>query len=430
MLSRIDLRQSYEDLAAVLPRPRRPRDGPVAAVREIMAEVQAVGDAAIRAYTEKFDGVCLGPLAVDPAEMMAATQRVDPVVLRALQHAADSIETYHREQRPSDIRVDRPGVSIRGLHRAVDRAGCYVPGGRAVYPSTVLMTALPAKVAGVGEVVVCVPPGPDGSVPDVVLAAAHVAGVDEILSIGGAQAIAAIAYGTQTIRAVDVIVGPGNVYVSLAKQEVAGLVGVPSAFAGPSEIVVIADGSAPASFAAVDLIVQAEHGPDGLAWLVTWDDVVAEQILVEISRLVTDAPRADDISATLVSAGRVVVCRDAEQAIEVANFIAPEHLELQTQNPEALVPLVKHAGAIFCGPFAPASLGDYAAGPSHVLPTSGTARFASALTVRDFMKDIHVVSVDKYGFAGMADTVEVLAQAEGLDAHAASIRIRRMASNE
>jgi histidinol dehydrogenase len=238
-----------------------------------------------------------------------------------------------------------------------------------------------------------------------------------------------MAYGTKSVRPVDVIVGPGNVYVALAKQEVAGIVGVPSSFAGPSEVVVVADGSAPADFAAVDVMLQAEHGPDGLAWLVTWDEAVADAVTEAISRLVESAPRADDISATLARSGHAVVCDSAEQALAVSNYIAPEHLELQTADPQALLPLVRHAGAVFCGPWAPASLGDYVAGPSHVLPTNGTARFASALTVRDFMKDVHVVSVDETGFASMADHVEVLAGAEGFDAHAASIRIRRGATS-
>jgi len=311
------------------------------------------------------------------------------------------------------------------MHRPVERAGCYVPGGRAVYPSTVLMTAVPARVAGVEEIVVCVPPGPDGKVPDVTLAAAAVAGVSEVIPVGGAQAIGAMAYGTETIRPVDVIVGPGNVYVAIAKQEVAGVVGVPSSFAGPSEVVVIADGSAPADFAAIDVILQAEHGPDGLAWLITWDEGVADEVTAAVERLVSTAPRRADIEATLEKSGYAVVCDSAEQALAVSNFIAPEHLELQIEDPASLIPLVRHAGAIFCGPWSPASIGDYVAGPSHVLPTNGTARFSSALTVRDFMKDIHVVTADQEGLLAMGGHVEALAGAEGLDAHAASIRIRR-----
>lgn len=425
MLRRIDLRGTSGDLGDYLPRPAAPSDGPVDIVREILAAVRAGGDEAVKEFTRRFDGVDLESLIVPPSGIVAARARVDPKVVEALEAAAASIESYHREQLPTDVEVNRPGVSIRGLHRPVRRAGCYVPGGRAVYPSTVLMTAIPARVAGVAEVVLCVPPGPDGLVPDVTLAAASVAGVDEVFAVGGAQAIAAIAYGTETVRPVDVIVGPGNVYVALAKQEVAGLVGVPSSFAGPSEVVVIGDGSAPADFAAIDVIVQAEHGPDGLAWFVTWDEAVANSVTEAIERLVASAPRRADIEATLHKSGNVVVCESPEQAIAVANFIAPEHLELQTADPESLVHLVENAGAVFCGAYAPASLGDYVAGPSHVLPTNGTARFASALTVRDFMKDLHVVSVDRQGFEAMGNHVVTLAEAEGLAAHADSVRLRR-----
>jgi len=425
VLTRIDLRGVAGDVAEMLPRPTAPGDGPVDVVREILAAVKNRGDAALVDFTKQFDRVDLAQTHVDPAEIAAATTRIGPEILAALEAAAASIEAYHRAQMPADVDFRAPGVEISGLHRAVERAGCYVPGGRAVYPSTVLMTAVPARVAGVSEIVLCVPPGPDGRVPDVTLAAAAVAGVDEVIPVGGAQAIGAIAYGTETIRPVDVIVGPGNVYVALAKQEVAGVVGVPSSFAGPSEVVVVADGSAPADFAAIDVILQAEHGPDGLAWLVTWDEAVADAVTASVTRLVADAPRRADIEATLAKSGYAVVCDGPEQALAVSNFIAPEHLELQTESPAELLPLVRHAGAVFCGPWAPASLGDYVAGPSHVLPTNGTARFASALTVRDFMKDVHVVTVDKSGFERMGDHVVALAGAEGLDAHAASIRIRR-----
>lgn len=429
MLTRIDLRGFHGDVADRLPRPAAPADGPIDAVREILREVKEGGDAALADFTRRFDGVELRTTRVDAGEIEAARSRVPGDVLAALEAAAASIAEYHRAQMPADIDYRRPGVTIAGLHRAVARAGCYVPGGRAVYPSTVLMTAVPARVAGVGEIVLCVPPGPDGRVPDVTLAAAAVAGVDEVIPVGGAQAIGAMAYGTETVRPVDVIVGPGNVYVALAKQEVAGVVGVPSSFAGPSEVVVVADGSAPAEFAAIDVILQAEHGPDGLAWLVTWDEAVADQVTASLSSLVERAPRRADIEATLDKSGYAVVCDGPEQALAVSNFIAPEHLELQTADPSELLPLVRHAGAVFCGPWSPASLGDYVAGPSHVLPTNGTARFASALTVRDFMKDVHVVTVDEAGFEEMADHVEALAGAEGLDAHAASIRIRRGASS-
>ena len=425
MLRRIDLRGFTGDLSDVLPRPETPTGGPVDVVRDILVTVAERGDAAVREYTSRFDGVELDSPVVADAELAAAMERIEPDVRAALELAADRIAAYHEAQMPADVRVEQPGVSIRGMHRAVERAACYVPGGRAVYPSTVLMTAVPARVAGVEQIVVCVPPGPDGKVPDIVLAAAKIAGAHEVVSVGGAQAIGAVAHGTESIRPVDVIVGPGNIYVALAKQEVAGTVGVPSSFAGPSEVVVVADGTDPADFAAIDVILQAEHGPDGLAWFVTWNDAFADEVTASIERLVADAPRRAEIESTLGTSGMVVVTDSREQAMAVSNFIAPEHLEIQTADNEALVAMVRNAGAVFCGRYAPASLGDYVAGPSHVLPTNGTARFASALTVHDFMKDVHIVFVEQAGLEAMGDAVEALAGAEGLDAHAASIRLRR-----
>jgi histidinol dehydrogenase len=425
VLRRIDLRGFTGDLSEVLPRPETPTGGPVDVVREILAAVAERGDVAVREYTSRFDGVELDSLVVADTELAAATERIEPDVRAALEFAAERIAAYHQAQMPADVMVEQPGVSIRGMHYAVERAACYVPGGRAVYPSTVLMTAVPARVAGVEQIVVCVPPGPDGKVPDIVLAAAKIAGAHEVVSVGGAQAIGAVAHGTESIRPVDVIVGPGNIYVALAKQEVAGTVGVPSSFAGPSEVVVVADGTDPADFAAVDVILQAEHGPNGLAWFVTWNDAFADEVTASIERLVTDAPRRAEIESTLGTSGMVVITDSQEQAMAVSNFIAPEHLEIQTADNEALVAMVRNAGAVFCGRYAPASLGDYVAGPSHVLPTNGTARFASALTVHDFMKDVHIVFVEQAGLETMGDAVETLAGAEGLDAHAASIRLRR-----
>ena len=237
-----------------------------------------------------------------------------------------------------------------------------------------------------------------------------------------------MAYGTETIRRVDVICGPGNRYVAIAKREVAGVVGIASAFAGPSEVVVIADETAPAEFAAIDVIVQAEHGPDGLAWLICWSDTVADEVTAAVSRLVATSPRRSEIESTLASAGHVVVCDGPEQAMEVANLIAPEHLELMVADPESLVALVENAGAIFCGPWSPASLGDYLAGPSHVLPTDGSARFSSALTVDDFVRHHHVVTFDRASMVALAPHIEALATAEGLAAHAQSARIRREAT--
>src|SRR4051794_3124628 len=355
VLHRLDLRgRDLGDPAerARLPRPAPAGAEPVAAVAEILTAVRERGDDAVRELTKRFDGVALDDLLVPRSELHAALDGLDPAVRSALQAAAEGIEDFHRDQVVADRTYRRGGVVVEGLHRPVDRAGCYVPGGRARYPSTVLMTAVPARVAGVPEIVLCVPPGSDGEVPQVTLAAAAVAGVDEVYRIGGAQAVAAMAYGTETIRPVDVIVGPGNAYVAVAKRLVAGegRVGVPSAFAGPSEVVVVADASVDTNLVAVDVILQAEHGPDGLAWLITWSEAVADAVTDAVASITARAPRRADIEATLAVNGRCVLVDSPEQAMAVANLIAPEHLELLVAAPDALVPLVRHAGAVFCGP--------------------------------------------------------------------------------
>jgi histidinol dehydrogenase len=423
VLHRLDLR-GVSDIDGRLPRPSMDGDDALGAVREILERVRIEGDAAVAELTERFDGV-RGRLRVAPDRLAAALEQIDPAVRDALEVAHGRITDFHRHQMPAPTRVESDGVVIESFAKPVARAGCYVPGGRAAYPSTLLMTAVPALVAGVAEVVVCVPASPStGEVASVTLAAAAIAGVDEVHAVGGAQAIAAMAYGTETIRPVDVVCGPGNRYVALAKREVAGQVGVAAAFAGPSEVVVVADDTVDPAFAAVDVILQAEHGPDGLAWLVCWDEAVADTVDEAIEKLVAVAPRRDDITSTLQQAGFAVLCDSPTQAIDVANRIAPEHLELMCTDAQALVPLVDNAGAIFCGPWSPASIGDYVAGPSHVLPTHGSARFASALTVSDFLKHHHVVTVDRGGFEQLAPSVVALAEAEGLDAHAESIRIR------
>lgn len=425
MLNRLDLRGAAGDLRALLPRPDGGGEEPVAAVRAIIADVRARGDDALRDLTERFDGVVPASLRVPAADLDRALAGLDPHLRGSLESAAAGIADFQRSQVGAEHDYRRGGLHIRDLRRPVDRAGLYVPGGRAVYPSTVLMTALPARAAGVGEIALCVPPDRTGRVPAVTLAAAALAGVDEVYAVGGAQAIAAMAYGTDTIAAVDVIVGPGNVYVSVAKREVAGVVGVPSAFAGPSEIVVVADDSTPPTFAAIDLIVQAEHGPGGLAWLLTWSAEALDAIVAEVDRLTAAAPRRDEILSTFAEGGYAVLVDSAEQALEVANLIAPEHLQLMSEAPELLVPLVRHAGAVFTGALAPASVGDYVAGPSHVLPTAGTARFSGALTVDDFQKRVHVISLDQGAFAEAAPVVAAIAAAEGLEAHAESVRLRQ-----
>ena len=292
-----------------------------------------------------------------------------------------------------------------------------------MYPSTVLMTAVPARVAGVAEVVMCAPPGPDGTVPGPTLAAAALAGVDEVYRVGGAQAIAALAYGTETIHPVDVIVGPGNVYVALAKREVAGQVGV-DGFAGPSEVVVVADADSEPELVAADLLAQAEHGPGGVAVLVTWHEPLVGAVEDALARRLRAAPRRAEIEATMRTGGRAILVTGPAAALEVVNVVAPEHLELLTADADALVPLVRNAGAVFCGPWTPAVVGDYVAGVNHVLPTARTARFASVLRVDDFRKHVHVVHVDEAALRRLAPDITALADAEGLAEHARSVALR------
>jgi histidinol dehydrogenase len=404
-------------------------EGPVQTVREVLAQVKVGGDAAVAELTQRFDRVTPASLRVPPEDVRAALEAVPPALRRALEEAARAVKGFYQAERDAHRgfeHIGADGVVTREVPVPVSRAGCYVPGGRAPLASTVVMTAVPARVAGVDEVVVCSPPGPDGRAPAAVLAAAAIAEVDEVYAVGGAQAIAAMAYGTETVAPVDVIVGPGNLYVATAQRLVAeeGLVGVPAAFAGPSEVVVVADGSAPADYAALDLVVQAEHGPDGLAWLVCWSEDVAEAVELAVERFVAASPRRAEVTATLEQGGWSVVVDGPAQAMAVCNVVAPEHLELMTADPEAQVAMVRSAGAVFCGPWAPASVGDYLAGPSHVLPTARSARFSSALGTADFLKRVHVVTLDRAALQRVAPHVAAIAEAEGLAAHAGSVLIR------
>lgn len=427
MLNRLDLR-GVTDVRDRLPRPSADGEQPVEAVRQILADVADRGDAALRELTERFDGVQPDAVEVPAATIAAALDEVPAELRSALEQAADNIRSFHEAQRRDAHGWRHEGIDVATRIVPVGRAGCYVPGGRAAYPSTVLMTAIPAQVAGVEEVVLCVPPNREtGAVATSTLAAAAVAGVDAVYAVGGAQAIAAMAYGTESVPPVDVIAGPGNLYVAVAKREVAGQVGIAAAFAGPSEIVVVADETTPVDFAAIDVMVQAEHGPDGLSWLITWSPEVADAVAERITELTAVAARRGEIEATLGSNGWCALVEGPEQAMEVANLIAPEHLQLMCADAEQLAASVRNAGAVFCGALSPASFGDYVAGPSHVLPTHGSARFGSALTVDDFTKQIHVVQLDDAAFDRFGPVVEAIAGAEGFEAHAQSIALRRAA---
>ncbi len=420
----LDLR-GRDDPCAALAIPDPDAERPTEAVRSIIEDVRVRGDRALIDLTERFDGVRQSSLRVPRSDLSGALAQLDPEVRSALELAAGRIRAHHEAQLGEDVTHRSDGVVVTTTTRAVRSAGCYVPGGRAAYPSTLLMTAIPALVAGVERVVVCVPPDArTASVAPVTLAAAAVAGVDELYAVGGAQAIAALAYGTESIGAVDVVCGPGNLYVAVAKQQVAGHIGVAAAFAGPSEVVVLADGTVDPDLVAIDLMLQAEHGPDGLAWLVTWEPRVAVAVERSLARLIGSADRRDDIRSTLARSGYSVLVDSPEAAIRVVDEVAPEHLELLCDDAASMAARVRNAGAVFCGPWSPASIGDYLAGPSHVLPTHRSARFASALGVDDFLKHVHVVTATPDGLAAVGPATVSLADAEGLGCHAESVRMR------
>jgi histidinol dehydrogenase len=424
-LERLDVRGLGDRLEEALPRPAAVDADVRAAVGAIIAQVRRDGDDALRALTARFDRVEIDSIAVPPEDLGAALGRVPDTLRDALETAHRRIVAYHQRDTAEPSDFDSEGVRVTDLVRPMGRAGCYAPGGLARYPSTVLMCAAPARVAGVGQVALCVPPGPDGRVDDATLAAAAIAGVDEVYRVGGAQAVAAMAYGTESVRRVDVIVGPGNRFVAEAMRQVSGVVGIPAAFAGPSEVVVVAGPDTPAELAAIDLAVQAEHGPGGLSWLVTWSAEKLDEVDAALDRIVAASPRRAELEATLSSGGYGCLVEGPEEAIAVANVVAPEHLELLIDDARRLLPFVEAAGAVFLGPWSPASLGDYVAGPNHVLPTNRSARFASALSARDFRRHIHAVEAGREALELLGPHVIALANTEGLAAHAQSIEARR-----
>jgi histidinol dehydrogenase len=419
MLVRVDLRGSA-DVRSALSRPPAATDDVTAAVAEIIAEVRSRGDAAVRACTERFNG-WNGDIAVPSGEPAAALDRLDPGLRSALEFARDQIVAWHEIQRGDEPEHVRSGVRVREVVVPVDRVGAYVPGGRAPLASSVLMTALPARVAGVGHIALCTPPRADGTVHDAILAAAALAEVDVVHRVGGAQAIAALAYGTETIAAVDVIVGPGTAYTAEAKRQVATVVAIDS-YAGPSEVAVVADATVAPVLVAADLLAQAEHGPGGAAALITWDEEFGTAVERELRSLL--GAQGSEAEGWLRAGGRIILVDGPEQAMDAANAIAPEHLELMCAGAESLVPLVRNAGAVFVGADASAVIGDYVAGVNHVLPTGGTARYTDALRVDDFRKHVHIVSLEPGALRRLAPFVTTLAEAEGLTAHADAIRLR------
>ncbi len=395
-------------------------------VRDILQRVKREGDSAVLEFTERFDRMrCehARELEVDKARIDAALLAIDAAQRAALEQAADRIRAYHEHQlQTSWTYTESDGTVLGQKVVPMDRVGLYVPGGKAAYPSSVLMNAIPAKVAGVGELIMVVPT-PDGEVNPLVLAAAAVAGVDRVFCIGGAQAVAALAYGTETIPAVDKIVGPGNIYVATAKREVFGIVGI-DMIAGPSEILVICDGLTDPDWIAMDLFSQAEHDENAQSILVSADGAFLDRVEASINKLLPTMERKEIIAASLRARAAMIKVRDLDQAAAVSNLIAPEHLELSVEDPQALADSIRHAGAIFMGRYTAEALGDYCAGPNHVLPTSGTARFSSPLGVYDFQKRSSIIHFSAAGADTMGRVASVLARGEGLTAHAMSAEYR------
>ncbi len=395
-----------------------------AIVADILATVRREGDRALFTYTEKFDGATLTSLAVSPGEIEEAVAAVEPKFLEILEKAAKNIRAFHEKQvRNSFILNDRPGVVMGQKVIPVDRAGLYVPGGTAAYPSTVLMDAIPAKIAGCREVVMVTPPGKDGKVNPVILAAAKVAGVDRIFKVGGAQAIAALAFGTESIPKVDKIVGPGNAFVAEAKKQVFGVVSI-DMIAGPSEILIVADGRTNPVHAAADLLSQAEHDKLASAVLVTDSEKLALAVQAELERQIPLLSRAEIARASIDNNGKIIVAENLRAAIDIANELAPEHLELLVDNPFDYLDAIRHAGSIFMGRNCPEALGDYFAGPNHTLPTGGTAKFSSPLSVDDFVKKTQYTYFTGEALAEVAEDVAFFATKEGLTAHAESALVR------
>jgi len=393
-------------------------------VDSIIERVKREGDKALRDYTERFDGVAINELRVPPEALERAWQLTPAPLQQALQLANERIRAFHLQQLPNNLEINGPfGETLKRRWRPVHRAGLYVPGGRASYPSTVLMNAIPALVAGVKQRVMVTPPGADGEINQTVLAAAHLAGIDEIYRIGGAQAIAALAFGTESIAQVDVITGPGNLYVTLAKKAVFGRVGIDS-LAGPSEVLIIADDSADPVLVAADLLAQAEHDPLAAAILLTTSPQLAQAVPLEVERQLENHPRKELTSASIRDWGLVVLCNSIEEAAELSDRFAPEHLELQVKDPEALADRIQQAGAIFLGKYTPEAAGDYLAGPNHTLPTSGTARFSGALSVETFMHHTSLIGFNQRALQATGPAIMELAASEGLHSHRESVRLR------
>lgn len=418
----LDLRA---DPTSPIPRPDPPGSGagPLDAVRAVIAAVRARGDAAVLELTERFDGARLTQIAVPEEDIKAAAAACPPALMAAMAEAADRIRAFAEHQKITPWRAEIAGSMLGETVQPLARAGIYVPGGRAAYPSSVLMSAIPAAVAGVPEVALCTPPAADGSVPAPTLAAAHLAGVTEVYRVGGAQAVAAMAFGTESIRPVEVIAGPGNLYVALAKQEVSGIVQIDSV-AGPSEIAIVAGPGTDPALIAADLIAQAEHGPLGSFPLITWDESLPPAVEAALEEALGAIGATPDLLSALDDGCCTVLVADQAQAIEAAERFAPEHIELIFDGAEEAAGTLRNAGAIFVGPWSPVSLGDYLAGSNHVLPTAASARFASGLRTSHFQRASAVIVATEASLAASRDHLRIFAEAERLPNHARAVDAR------
>jgi histidinol dehydrogenase len=393
-------------------------------VKDIITEVRKNGDLALKQLTEKFDKTMVDVIRVEEEEIEKSLLNLDKDLADALRKAADNIAKFHKAQIPDEwyVEIDE-GVTAGQIIRPLDSVGCYIPGGRAVYPSTILMTVIPARIAGVSRIICCTPPQPDGSIKDVVLAAAKVAGATEIYKVGGAQAVAAMAYGTKSIPKVDKIVGPGNIFVTAAKKQVYGDVDIDFP-AGPSEVLIIADETANPDYIAIDIMAQAEHDPNAACVLVTSSETLVNKVHERIIETIYDMERAEIISESLEKYGLMVLTDSLEESINVSNNYAPEHLIIMTKEPEEVLKHIKNAGSIFLGELTPVSAGDYGSGTNHVLPTSGCARMYSGLSADSFIKKPTVQKLTERGVLNLKDMVTTLAEYEGLYAHAESFKKR------
>ena len=395
-----------------------------AAVDAVIANVRQNGDAALLEYTEKFDGVTLEGLQVSDEEIASAILQTSPELVETIRTAAANIEAFHRAQVRQDlVLTDRPGIVLGQRYTPIEKVGICVPRSPVAFPSTILMNVIPAKIAGVRDIVLVTPPEKDGSVSPAALVAAAVAGVDRIFKVGGAQAVAALAYGTETVPAVDKIVGPGGIFVATAKRKVFGKVGI-DMIAGPSEILVLADGSCNPKWVAADLLSQAEHDVLASAVLVTDSEELAEAVQLEVERQLSLLPREPIARKSIEGSSKILLCDSLEEAIDTANRIAPEHLEICTDDPFTILSRIKNAGSIFLGKNAPEALGDYFAGPNHTLPTSGTARFSSPLGVDDFVKKSQFIYYTRDALEQVAQPIAAFAREEGLEGHARSVIVR------